>query len=455
MPVNHGIRYRSRQTVTPPSNRVLAGKRIIWNVNTNSQQGTSTLDVYDTQNSDPAISEKSWDEIHSGPPYLKGGPLDLIEIVRPKWNVQGAGSFLCNSWYNQPSGWKYMYQGGFYNPLWIPSLDPHSDAVYNALGTVYNDLYPDLDSLGSQAYARLRPQLARAGLGQALVEMREVPHMLKTSAKGFHEIWRQIASFKQRGSTKRAARMLPKGAGNQFLNIQFGWVPFLKDLQDTLSVYQNARQLKSQISRDNGRWIKRRRVDKLIESRDVVYTRTDIPGVQPTGNPGFDFYDTSSYLYTITKVETTNVWYEGSWKYYRPEFDWDSDMSKGPIAALQREMAIYGADINPTLIWKVTPWSWLADWFTNAGDAVQRAQDWGTDSMVSKYMYLMHHKTYGFELNSMFRTSNGQGRNMTWYRTASTKRRQNASTPFSFGPAGGDLTPRRLAILAALGLSRS
>lgn len=268
-------------------------------------------------------------------------------------------------------------------------------------------------------------------------------------------MWKSIQPVSQRSFRKTAVRMAPKEAGNHFLNHQFGWVPFLKDLEQTFNVYQNARQLKSQISRDNGKWIKRRRVDDYIESKNVVYTRTDIPGVQPTGNPGFDFYDTSSYNYTITKVERTKVWYEGSWKYYRPEFDWDSDMSKGPIAALQREMAIYGADINPTLIWKVTPWSWLADWFTNTGDAIQRAQDWATDSLVSRYMYLMHHKEYGFELRSRFNTNGGGARDLVWYRNAVTKRRQNASVPFSFNLSWDQLTSRQLAILAALGLSRT
>lgn len=455
MPVIHGPRFRKRDSAIPPLNRVLAGKRIIWNMNTGQQHGTSFSNVFDTNSADPAVREKTWDALHTGPPYLSGGPFDSIKIVRPQWNVQGHGEFLQNSWYQQGAGLKYRYDGGFYDPIWVPSLDPNSETVYTNLGTVFNSLYPDLASIGSGAYDRLRPELSKAGLGQAIAEMRDLPRMLSGTARGFHTIWNSLRSTKNHSDFyKTRARMLPKGASNHFVNTQFGWIPFLSDLGNLFNVYQNAPRLKAQISRDNGRWIKRRRVDKHIESRVQVYARTDVPGVQPTGSVGFDIYDTSSYNYTITRVETTDVWYEGSWKYYRPEFDWDSERSKGPIAALQREMAIHGAQINPTLIWKVTPWSWLADWFSNAGDAIERAQDWATDSLVSKYMYLMHHRTYGFELRARFNTNSGGSRDLVWHRSADVKRRQSASSPFSFS-LSGDLTARQLAILGALGIARS
>jgi len=451
-----GPRFRKKDTPIPAQNRVLAGVLRIIDLDTGLSVGNTN--TYATGPAVPTVRKRTWDQLHPGPPFKTGGPFASVEIVQPQYTVQGTGSYWSNTWYNQPNHQKYRWDGGFYNPSFPPALDTTSEATYEALGTVYNTLFPDLNSIGSGAYARLRPQLAKAGLGQAIAEMRDLPRMLQTSAKGFHSAWnsiRSIAGSSQKGTTaRRYGRMAPKSASNHFINHQFGWVPFLKDVQDVYSVYQNARQLKSQISRDNNRWVRRRRVDRHIESKTLVHERFDIPGVQPTG-AFFTIYDVSSYHYTIHKVTSTDVWYEGEWKYYRPEFDWDSGKAKGLVSALKREMAIYGADLNPTLVWKVTPWSWLADWFTNAGDAIQRAQDWATDSLVSKYMYLMHHTQTYWELRSQFKTIDGQSHDYVWYRSCDIKRRQAADNPFSFSLSGGNLSARQIAILGALGIART
>jgi hypothetical protein len=96
----------------------------------------------------------------------------------------------------------------------------------------------------------------------------------------------------------------------------------------------------------------------------------------------------------------------------------------------------------------------VGDWFSNAGDVVQAAQEWATDSMVSKYMSLMHHRRRRFELKSEFSTCDGQLHKLIWYREADIKRRQAAGSPFDF-VLSGSLSPRQLAILIALGISRT
>lgn len=455
MPVN-GSRFRARNSVVPIGNRTTAGRLDIVDLN------QKVLGLYQNiltlSSGTPAIREKTWDEIHPGPPYLTGGPFTNIKITRPEHTLQGNVNLDCGPW--NPTS-RLRYKGSFYDPLWIPALDNWTDADFNGLGHIYSNFFPDLTSIGSGAYARLRPQLAHAGLGQAIAEIRDLPKMLKTTAGGFSSAFQALGGLAslskgKRGSIRQYGRMLPKSASNQFVNQQFGWVPFLNDLRQCYDVYQNAGRYKAQISRANNTWQKRKRVDNKIESRTLLYTRNDIPGCQPYGEPFQSFmYVPGSFKYTIHLVESTDVWYEGTFKYYRPEFDWDSDRSRGPIAALQREMAIYGADLNPVLVWKVTPWSWLADWVSNAGDAVQRAQDWATDALVSKYMYLMHHKRRSFELRSIFTTIDGARHEYVWYRSAEAKRRQDADTPFQFSLAGGSLSPRQIAILAAIGISRS
>jgi hypothetical protein len=185
-----------------------------------------------------------------------------------------------------------------------------------------------------------------------------------------------------------------------------------------------------------------------------VYERTDIAGCSPVNFWWASNMTVGPVHYTVTLQEIIDVWYEGVFKYYRPEFT-DQAASDYPIwSGVNRQMTLYGAHINPVVIWRATPWTWLADWFGNAGDIIQYGQDLATDSMVSKYMYLMHHHRRRFELKSEFTTSDGVAHQCIWYREADIKRREKAGSPFNF-VLSGDLTPRQIAILAALGISRT
>jgi hypothetical protein len=440
-------RYRERSDPMPVGNRIKAGDLNRYVVSTGAEVGLYDS-FYTATSSFPRYREGTWDEIHLGPPFTVGGPFTSIKATFPNFTVQGAGSYKFHNSY-LPAAWNWRYDGGFYDPMWNLAWDSLSDTQYSVSEIIANTmLTPDLSSLGSGAYARLRPSPERAGLGVMLAEARDIPRMLSSTAGTFANRWKEI------GGNTRNVRMAPKRAADAFINEQFGWVPFLSDISRMSSVYDETAKHMSQIKHDNARWVRRRRVDKSIESETVIYSRTDITGCQPSGGG----YTTNMIIgpksYTVTLQDYTDVWYEGVFKYYRPEFDDSNEASKGLMGAVSRQMTMYGAHINPVVIWRATPWTWLGDWFSNAGDVVQAAQDWATDSMVSKYMYLMHHRRRRFELKSEFSTCDGQLHKLIWYREADIKRRQAAGSPFDF-VLSGSLSPRQLAILIALGISRT
>jgi len=444
-----------RNSPVPANNRIKAGTLNIRNYSTQAFVA-KYADVFTSANGTPAVRKTTWDEIHEGPPYLTGGPFSSVEIVRPHNTVYlEAQRNSCETWYNQPNNWSFWYDGGFYDPLWIPSLDSVPDSEYNSLGTVYSTLYPDLTNIGLGAYAKLRPTPEMSGLYVALREAKDIPRMLKTTSGIFHDIWKSTAVGPKRSRVRPGPRMAPKSAANHFLNHQFGWVPFLSDLSKFYSTYQNSLKIRTQFARDNNRWIRRRRSDKKLESDTLVYSRTDIIGCQPDGYPFSNGY--SNRLYTIRLKEYTDVWYEGVFKYYRPAFNVSpDDKSYTAFDRVRQEMALYGATISPTHVWQATPWSWLVDWFSNVGDVIQAVEDLGTDQVTSKYMYLMHRRRRVFELRSQFTTiHDGRKHDYTWYRSADIKRRQPAGSPFDFTLSAGGLTGRQLAILAALGFSRT
>jgi hypothetical protein len=104
----------------------------------------------------------------------------------------------------------------------------------------------------------------------------------------------------------------------------------------------------------------------------------------------------------------------------------------------------------------LTPWSWAIDWFSNAGDVVSNLSDWATDGLVMKYGYIMEHsrheRTYYLDGPSQYNFLDRQipATVTTW---SETKLRRAAS-PFGFGVSWEGMTPRQLAITAALGITR-
>lgn len=438
-------RWRERASPLPPNNRQKSGDLNRFVTDTGEEIGLYA-EIFGESNNIPQHMEFTGDEIHSGPPYTVGGPFINMKVDLPQFVVQGSGHYKFHNSYLPPS-WSWRYDGGFYDPLWFSFLDTVPDSNY-LLPTGLSDstLFPELSSLGSRAYARLRPATSEAGFAVALAESKDLPRMLSGSAKGFSDIWKTLG-----GNLKRNP-MQPKKAADHFINHQFGWKPFLSDLQKFQAAHQKTAAYMAQRFRDNNQWVRRKRVDRRIESESIIYSRTDITGVQPeTGI--FTNMIVGPRSYTITLQEFTDVWYEGVFKVYLPEFDPGVGWSNSKFGEAMREMSLYGAHVNPTVLWKKTAWTWLIDWYTNAGDLIQQAEDWATNKVVSKYMYLMHHHRRRFELRSKFTTCDGQNHDLIWYRSADIKRREAASTRFEWN-LGTGLNGVQIAILAALGLSR-
>jgi hypothetical protein len=117
---------------------------------------------------------------------------------------------------------------------------------------------------------------------------------------------------------------------------------------------------------------------------------------------------------------------------------------------------IFGLELTPEVAWNLSPWSWAADWFTNAGDVISNLTDWATDGLVLRYGYVMEHtiasNTYTFVGKTGF--SNTSVRPSPVTLVTETKRRVKAN-PFGFGVTWGGLSPRQLAITAALGITNA
>jgi len=456
------LRFRTRSAGLPNSlGKLKAGRSIVYNPTNGKETTANSADVFSSGSvgQGPAVEERCWDALHSGPPFRDGGPFAHIRIERPNFTIQGGGTWECGVYEPRPT-LNQRYTGGFFDPLWLSTWDTAIGAAIlnfkpGAVSTQFNP--SNLSSLGDAAYNRLRPKIEVAGLAQAVAEARDIPRMLRTTAKGLAQQWSNLKSL---GGYKVPLESItrgskPKELGDQYLNFMFGWKPFVKDVNDVCRIVVNGHDIIERKKAQNDKWQRRSFYEDEIRSETVIYT-AGITGVAPvTSSSGIGrIVQNLGKSYTVTLEEIERTWYQGEFKFYYPEFD--SNHWTAGYPSLQRVMqyaAISGLKMDPVLLYKLIPYTWLVDWFAGVGGSLQRLQDMATDSVVSKYFYIMRQRTFRYRLRSQFVTSLGS-HDYSWYYGGTAKMRSAGSSPFGFNLTTGNLTGTQLSILGALGLSK-
>ena len=413
------------------------------------------------------IGESMRDSTHYGPPYKAGGPFQKIKIEYdvPGDGISARGQYITNFPQSFAGFFGRMrYVGGFGRPNpWGGTLDSMS---LMASGLTGSSLVPSTASLDSGVWDRTKPKIEQGGLFVAIAEIRDIPHMLEGSAKFFHSAWK-LAIAQESKRIGRAIKdvgwhMSPKGAAQHFLNHNFGWVPFVKDVVALLDNVINAKDKIARLKRENGQWIRRRTI--LVNNvDDVVLARGTGPIIYPLTT--FPFNDmiaidgTGHYL-PLTWENRVRTWTYatsvGSFRYYLPEFDNSLPDQSGLLGDIRRHLAIHGARINPSNLYKAVPWTWLIDWVSDIGKSIQAIQDATLDNMAARYLFLVHHQIKTFTMRQFvpFNAVSGGNRTLEYSQIIDVKQRKEADSPFGFGLSWDNLTPKQLAILGALGITR-
>lgn len=296
----------------------------------------------------------------------------------------------------------------------------------------------ELIAMGTKAISLVKPTNSIANLSTSLAElMREgLPHHPGRSQ------WEERA---------RVAR----GAGSEYLNAQFGWLPLVADIQDLSKAIAHGDKIWKQYERDAGRLVRRR-----MEFEPVFSTPVDVSvssGAFPFPTPNTHFYTTGfpGGTLTVKRYKRQRQWFSGAFTYYIPDRDSSSGVER-LFAASAKARKLYGLTLDPEVLWNLTPWSWALDWFANTGDVISNLTDMATDGLVLRYGYMMEetivsheHSLQGLEWVS----SPPLPRNLTLYAVTKTLKRIRA-TPYGFGLTFQGFSPRQLAILAALGVTR-
>lgn len=286
----------------------------------------------------------------------------------------------------------------------------------------------------ASGFKRTRPGNGQAGMGQFLIELRDFPTLPL----------RHLA-------TLRNFRSL----GDEYLNVVFGWKPFINDLRKMYNLWHKIDSELAKLIRQNGHGINRRatiRDDTSViqnANQTVAAPFSSVSGYPTIGNSG------TSHV-TQTTTTTSKVWFSAKYRYYIPDIG-SSQWTR------RAKLALFGALPTPELIWEVLPWSWLVDWFSNVGDIMSNISPNAVENLVTLYSFTMRHDTttVDYQVDTTWNgVSNGvfsmaPGSETFRLRVVTeTKLRLGGGNPYGLDVSFGDLSGYQVGILAALGISR-
>jgi len=284
------------------------------------------------------------------------------------------------------------------------------------------------------------PVATEVGLAAFLGELREgLPKLPGTSYKG------------KPGS---------RSVGSEYLNWKFGIRPLKADLQKLAVGITEFHKRVQQFQRDSGRNIRRRR--SFGESRREVDLLTNGGGTSVTGIPSLfgtsDVYTTQLYLsmgsLSVRDIVEEQTWFSGAYTYYLSE-------AHSFLGKLERyeQLANHalGTEFDLDTAWQLTPWSWLADWFSDAGTFIRNCVALSNDSLVARYAYVMHHRkvTRMYSVTGMRPRTGVTGPTAVTASETFESKTRTAATPYGFGFNLGALSSSQTAILGALGLTKA
>ncbi len=313
---------------------------------------------------------------------------------------------------------------------------------------------PDWDKVhyGTIAFNKTYPTKSVAGMATFLGELKDgLPDMLGSN---LYKLINKNAFF-----GKNPASGVGKSLGSEYLNFQFGWVPFVADLKKMLYVVLNSYEIIKQYKRDSGRVVRRKYHFPDSSTTDsnnnrVTYAATgplDAEYFRRKGDGGSqDYYDSSSAGYTITR-NFASYSFSGAYSYY---LNMNDEFMGRMEKYSQLANKLLGLRLTPDVVWALAPWSWLADWFSDIGISLENATALSNDGLVMRYGYLMRKSTNITLVHAdKYQFNNADFYNINTVRTTVRKERVKAPTPYGFGLQPSDLSDKQWSILAALGMT--
>lgn len=185
--------------------------------------------------------------------------------------------------------------------------------------------------------------------GESLAELRDLPRLLKLAGD----------TFLQRGASA-------------YLSYEFGWKPLIQDVRSLFDFASAIRKRIEFLKLKQGQPIKRKR---------LLYDLKGTPSTTRTttaGNGGYGASTVKAGTYQFQDSWSIRSWYKSTIKFDIPgdipEWRWEQEATN----------ILRGTALDGSLLWQVTPWSWLIDWFSQIGDIIER--EFGSSATTTQFL---------------------------------------------------------------------
>lgn len=258
------------------------------------------------------------------------------------------------------------------------------------------------------------------------------------------------------GSVLRAKGLSARSFSEEYLNVQFGWIPFLNDVKKLLNAVVHSYDIVEQFRRDSGKFIRRRRwlpPERTYAESTIVDSSSGNAIFRTTMFSALNFAPRQC---KIQDVITTQWGFSAAYSFFLDP----GDTVMGRMKQYEQlANQLLGTRLTAEVLWELTPWSWLIDWMSDMGDIISSASLLSEDGLVLRYGYLM--RTTRAQRSVVFDTRGVPGSGATgtsiksntlW--TSVLKERVGAS-PYGFGSlySPSTFSARQWSILAALGMT--
>jgi len=321
--------------------------------------------------------------------------------------------------------------------------------------------FPSMSSLkaaGSAHISGLNPFAPKASVLSSLLELArgDIPGLLSSLRRHLTTI---------QGLKASGIKNVSQTLGDEYLNGVFGWAPIIRDVDravkvllelDSLlfksdstrrSVRRVVQQVGAQKSENLTLWVGHPWSDTPPIGNSLYYNSAELSGIGLGGVANGALVDWSTLL--TYSVNTSARFSTGFYP---------TTTNNGH---LDRAIDLLGLKLTPAVIWELTPWSWLIDWFLHIGTVIQNLSTLGLSNTILQYAYStarVERVTSGvgtpqFQRDRVNSITSFSG-NMYWVWRCDTKVRIAAS-PFGFDVSLNSLNAGQWGILSALGLARS
>lgn len=246
---------------------------------------------------------------------------------------------------------------------------------------------------------------------------------------------------------------LAKAGSSEYLNVEFGWKPFIAELRGLAKTIQEEERILNQLVRNNGKSVRRRYKFPLEETVTETLGTPRRSYFQPGLNT--HCYDEPSGTSHTIRTVSKETWFSGEFQYYTSlEGSTSWERAKATAAKARH---LYGIKLTPDVLWNLTPWTWALDWVGNMGDVIENVSLLTQDGLVMRYGYVMRTERISdrVSIRGVRLKRDPKPLDDLWQEFGVVTKYRLKASPYGFGLDWDGFSPRQLAIMAALGISRS